>query len=122
VTTATLLFPEAVGQPRVCLPCLVQEGHRLKHGVLGQEKMRLVERIASLPRRSSERSTLFYQMHDRLTSAWAVPPVKDWNEHFRMAEERAQEERVLFDRELFYAIQPRERLTGLIDEYHGRFQ
>lgn len=117
VTTATLFFPEAVGQPRVCMPCLVQEGHRLKHRVLGEEKMQIVDRIASLPRRSSERSMLFYKMHDRLSSAWTKPPVKDFEQQLRQAEERAQEERVLFDRELFYAIQPRERLITLIDRY-----
>ena len=117
VTTATLFFPDAVGQPRVCLPCLVQEEHRTKHRVLGGQKMKMVERIAALPRHSSERAMLFYQMHDRLSAAWAMPPVKDWEQNLRLAEERAQEERVLFDRELFYAIQPRERLTALIDRY-----
>lgn len=117
VTTATLYFPDAVGQPRVCLPCLLQEGHRMKHRVLGEEKMETVGRIAALPRKSSERSMLFYQMHDQLTAAWSQPPVKEWEQQLRQAEERAQEERVLFDRELFYAIQPRERLTGLIDRY-----
>lgn len=117
VTTATLFFPDAVGEPRVCMPCILQEGHRLKHRVLGQEKMELVNQIASLPRRSSERSMLFYEMHDRLSFAWTKPPVKDWEQQLRRAEERAQEERVLFDRELFYAIQPRERLNALIERY-----
>jgi len=117
VTTATLFFPEAVGQPRVCLPCMVQEGRRLKHGILGPKKMQLVERISALPRRSTQRSKLFYQMHDELSSAWALPQVRSWEERFRDAEARAQEEKVLFDRELFYAIQSRERLTALIDRY-----
>jgi hypothetical protein len=117
VTTATLFFPGAVGQPRVCLPCVLQEGHRLKHRVLGEEKMRLVGQIESLPRRSSERSALFYEMHDKLSSAWARPPVKDWEQQLRIAEARVVEERVLFDRELFYAMQPRERLTALIERY-----
>ena len=118
VTTATLFFPDAVGEPRVCLPCLVQQGHRLKHGILGEEKMQFVERIAALPRRSPQRSALFFEMHDRLTAAWGEPPVRSWEEHFRQAEARAQEERVLFDRELFYALQPSERLAALIDRYH----
>jgi hypothetical protein len=117
VTTATLFFPGAVGQPRVCLPCVLQEGHRLKHRVLGEEKMRLVGQIESLPRRSSERSALFYEMHDKLSTAWTKPPVKDWEQQLRVAEARVVEERVLFDRELFYAMQPRERLTALIDRY-----
>lgn len=119
VTTATLFFPEAVGQPRVCLPCLVQEGHQRKHRILGEQKMRLVERIETLPRRSSERSMLFYEMHDQLTAAWQSPPAKVWDQQFREAEARAQAERVLFDRELFYALQPRERLTDLIARYRA---
>ena len=121
VTTATLYFPEAVGQPRVCLPCLAQEGRRLKHGVLGQRKMELVKEIAALPRRSTQRSQLFYQMHDQLSSAWALPQVRSWEERFREAEARSQEERVLFDRELFYAIQPRDRLAGLIEQFRQSF-
>lgn len=120
VTTATLYFPDAIGQPRVCLPCLVREGHRLKHGVLGREKIRLVEQIAALPRGSLQRSELFAQMHDKLTAAWRDPPVRAWEHRFREAEARAQEERVLFDRELFYAIQSRQRLTGLIGRYRQR--
>lgn len=121
VTTATLFFPDAVDQPRVCLPCLVHEGHRLKHGILGDEKMRMVEQIASFPRHSPQRSTAFYSMHDKLSSAWTTPPAKDWEQHFRRAEERAVEERVLFDRELFYAIQSRQRLASLIDRYRQSF-
>jgi hypothetical protein len=120
VTTATLFFPGAVGQPRVCLPCLLQDGHRLKHRALGPEKMRMVEQIHRLPRRSPERSQLFFQMHDRLTAAWGFPPVKTWEQEFRQAEARAQEERVLFDRELFYAIQPPDRLKDLIDRFRTR--
>lgn len=121
VTTATLFFPEAVGQPRVCLPCLMQDAHRFKHRVLGEEKMRMVERIAALPRRSPDRSALFFAMHDKLSAAWAAPGASNWDQRLREAEERAQAERVLFDRELFYAIQPRERLMGLIGQYRDRF-
>ncbi|HEY8749595.1 MAG TPA: hypothetical protein VIM11_16550, partial [Tepidisphaeraceae bacterium] len=122
VTTATLFFPEAVGQPRACLPCVVREGHQLRHSLLGKEKMALVEQIAALPRGSSERSTLFYQMHDKLTAALASPSLKEWEKRLRESEERAMAERVLFDRELFYAIQPRDRLVGLIDRYRGVFE
>ena len=117
VTTATLLFPQAVRRERVCLPCLVQQGHRMKHRVLGQEKMQLVRQIASLPRRSATRSALFSEMHSKLSAAWSEPPIRQWEQDFRDAEERAQQEQALFDRELFYAIQPRERLTALIDQY-----
>jgi len=122
VTTATLYFPTAVDQPRVCLPCLVQEGHRLKHGVLGGRKMELVRQIESLPRRSPQRSALFVQMHDLLSAAWTTAQVRTWEQTFRAAEEQHQRQRVLFDRELFYAIQPRDRLVALIDRYRAELK
>jgi hypothetical protein len=122
VTTATLFFPEAVGQPRACLPCVVREGHRLKHSVLGEKKMELVGQIAALPRGSSERSNLFYQMHDMLTAAANSEPIMEWEQRLRDAEQRTLAERIMFDRELFYAIQPRDRLTTLINRYRHSFQ
>jgi hypothetical protein len=122
VTTATLFFPEAVGQPRACLPCIVREGHRLKHSVLGPEKMQFVEEIAALPRHSTQRSTLYYQMHEKLTAASTSPPIRQWEQRMREADERAQAERVLFDRELFYAIQPGDRLAPLIGRYRTAFE
>jgi hypothetical protein len=121
VTTATLYFPDAVGQPRVCLPCIQQQGHRLKHGILGEEKRQLVEQIAGLPRLSIERSNAFYDMHDKLAAASNAPRMKSWEAELRQAEEQSQMERVLFDRELFYAIQPGERLSGLIDQHRRQF-
>jgi hypothetical protein len=121
VTTATLYFPLAVGQPRVCLPCVVQEGHRLKHAILGKEKQRLVEAIAAAPRRSRERSTLFYTMHDKLADAHSRPELRRWEQRFNHAQARVQEEKALFDRELFYALQPADRLTSMIDRYREAF-
>jgi hypothetical protein len=121
VTTATLYFPDAVGEPRVCLPCIEQEGHRLKHSILGDEKMRLVREIETAPRHSPRRAELFADLHERLAVAWTSAEVRNWERRLRDAEQRSIEERVLFDRELFYAIQPRQRLTGLIDEFRSRF-
>ena len=40
VTTATLLFPTAVGRMRPCLPCLAHEGHRLRHALLSGMRRR----------------------------------------------------------------------------------
>ena len=121
VTTATLYFPDAVGEPRVCLPCLVREGHRLKHSILGPDKMRLVRQIQAAPRRSLQRASLFSELHERLAVAWTSAEVRNWERSLRQAEQRAVEQRVLFDRELFYAIQSRERLTALINEFRERF-
>ncbi len=122
VTTATLFFPEAAGRPRACLPCIVREGHRLKHSVLGQRKMQLVHQIAAAPRGSSERSTLFYRMHDLLTAAATSDPIKDWEQRLRDAQQQTLADRTFFDRELFYAIQTKDRLTALINRYRESFE
>ncbi len=68
VTTATLFFPTAVNESRVCLPCLLQEGHKLKHRILGEKKMEMVAAIEALPRKSMERSQQFHAMHKALTA------------------------------------------------------
>jgi hypothetical protein len=121
VTTATLYFPTALGQLRVCLPCIAQEGHRLKHRILGEEKMKLVQEIAALPRRSAERGSLFHKMHRELSVASSLPQIRQWEQRLREAEAQAQEQRTLFDRELFCALQPRDRLTAVIDRYRALF-
>ena len=119
VTTATLYFPGAAGRTRECMACVMQEGHRLRHSVLGAEKRRLVEAIAAAPRRSAERSSLFSEMHGKLAAAARHPDIVRWERRREEAEAREQEERVVFDRELFYAIQPQERLSMLIDRYRA---
>jgi hypothetical protein len=118
VTTATMYFPTAVGRQRLCLPCLEQEGHRLRHEVLGQRKRELVEQIDQLPRRSSQREELFLTMQrERRAAVASSPLVRQWEERFRESEAQEQEEQVLFDRELFYAVQSRQRLEMMIDKY-----
>jgi len=121
VTTATLFFPEAAAQSRVCLPCVALEGRRLKHSALGEEKSRMVAAIAGLPRRSPRRAELFVTMHDRLAEAWKGDAVRRWEARYARAEQRSVEEKTLFDRELFYAVQPASRLAGLIDRYRAAF-
>lgn len=116
VTTATLYFPLAADRPRVCLPCIAQEGHALRHAALGAEKMRMVGLIEALPRHSAERSSLFFQMHDKLSSAWAGPRGRDWEERVQKNESLTQEEKAIFNRELFYGIQPASRLSALIQK------
>jgi hypothetical protein len=115
VATATLFFPGAVGQPRVCLPCLKMEGHRLRHNLLGERKREVLAAIDSLPRRSVQRSLAFHNMHGALSAA-AIdhPAIAEFNRRFQEATVRLNEEADLFDRELFYALQPRERLLMLM--------
>jgi hypothetical protein len=122
VTTATLYFPEAVGRSRVCLPCVAQEGHKLRHNVLGPRKRELVERIAAAPRKSVERTSAYYDMHRQLSAAGREHPLLSrWDEHVRQVQQRELEEAAVFDRELFYAIQPRDRLGRLLEHYNAAF-
>jgi hypothetical protein len=122
VTTATLYFPPAVGRQRVCLPCVVQDGHRLKHAVLGDAKKDYVSRIESLPRCSRQRQIAFSEMHRARKEALKRDSrLKQWEQRLREAEARDLEDQQLFDRELFYAIQPRERLERTIEEYGDQF-
>ena len=121
VTTATLYFPAAVGRSRVCMGCVLQEGHRLRHHVLGEEKDRMVAAIAAAPRRSLERQALFHDMHRRLEGAANHPALRSWEQELAGATRREQEEKELFDRELFYAIQSRQRLEALLCQYRAQF-
>ncbi len=121
VTTATLHHPAAVGQGRVCLPCVVRNGHRLRHGLLGEQKRPFLDRIRALPRRSLERMKVFQQMHDRLdAAAMDSPALRQWEQELEEARQRLRQEEVLFNRELFYALQPRDRLEGMIQRYQTR--
>jgi hypothetical protein len=122
VTTATLLFPAAVGRTRACLPCLAHEGHRLRHAVMGTGKMEMVREIQQLPRKSAQRQRIFSQMHDRLAATVQIhPSVSDWQRRMSQAVRQTADEQGMFDRELFYAIQPRERLNSLIEKYQSGF-
>jgi hypothetical protein len=122
VTTATMFFPEALGRQRVCVPCVKQEGHRLRHDLLGERKRELVAQIASLPRRSAQRSTRYFQMHNELSAAAARSDLLDrWQQKLRETQEQEQRDQTLFDRELFYAIQSRERLLEMISRYDAQF-
>lgn len=120
VTTATLFFPTATSQERVCLPCFAQEGHRLRHSALGPAKMQMVQAIGALPRRSPQRQALFYQMHGQLAVA-GEPILRRWEQEYEEAEHIHRRQRLLFDRELFYAIQPAHRLQAMIDRYRDAF-
>jgi hypothetical protein len=122
VSTATLYFPTAVGRSRPCLPCLAQEGHRLRHTVMGQTKMAMVRQIEQLPRGSPERQQVFTEMHTRLSAAvQAHPAIRSWEERLENATRSGVQDAPLFDRELFYALQPRERLMAIIEQYESRF-
>src|SRR5690606_22309000 len=120
VSTATLFYPTAVNRQRACLPCLRQQGHRLRHNVL-RDKQQLVQAIEQAPRLSRQRSLLYKQMHRRLADAHDDPRMKQWEQRWQEAQEHDRADQILFDRELFYAIQPRNRLDALINQYLKAF-
>jgi len=117
VTTATLYFPAARGQKRISLRPLLQEGRRIRHGSFWREKRELADRIATLPRRSADRRTLFFQMHANLAQHAASPGAREWSARLDQATREQMRQKTLFDRELFFAIQPIDRLQALISRY-----
>ena len=122
VTTATLYWPPAAGRKRTSIPDLLQAGHRLKHGLLGPRKRELVAQIAAAPRHGAERQSLFQQMQKaRIAATLQSPELKTWEETMRGSAARVVEEKALFDRELFYPLQPRERLERIVGAYRSRF-
>jgi hypothetical protein len=56
-------------------------------------------------------------MRGKLTAAARHPDILRWERRREKAEARELEERVVFDRELFYAMQPQDRLAAMIDRY-----
>jgi len=61
-------------------------------------------------------------MHRELAAAQQEhPAIKSWEERLRDTRRTDAEDAPLFDRELFYAIQPHERLDALIDRYRRLF-
>ena len=121
VTTATLYFPAAIGQRRINLRPLLQEGRRIRHGMLSAEKRAMVKQMDALPRHSRQRQELFFRMHDRLAAESNSPAIQAWELRLGEAEREKHQQRALFDRELFFGVQPRERLTALIRRYDEFF-
>ena len=102
----------AVGAPTT-LVVYEGEGHRLRHNTVA--KTPYLTAIAAAPRRSAARRAAYAEMHGVLQQESAVSRVLvEWRDKLDHAVARRDREAVLFDRELFYAIQPRERLEGLI--------
>ncbi len=121
VTTATLFFPTATLEAPVDLEALHVEGRRLRHGWSDCRKRELVRAIEAATRKSRERQLLFLEMHRRLTQGITEAAYGDWMKRMECAQELAARQRDIYDRELFYAIQPSDRLQGMIDRYRARF-
>jgi hypothetical protein len=120
VTTATMFFPAALQHQRVCLPCLKQKGHRLKHNLMGARKRELAGQIAALPRGSTQRSMRFFEMHRELSAAaQRSDELQRWERELHEMQQREKLEQVLFDRELFYAMQSAQRLAEMVERYES---
>jgi hypothetical protein len=119
VTTATLYFPAASGQKRISLRPLLQEGRRIRHGGFWGEKRALAEKIDALPRRSRERRELFYTMHKKLAAMGESPAMRAWSRKLEEATSEQLRQKAVFDRELFFALQPESRLTEMIARFQG---
>jgi hypothetical protein len=122
VVTATMFHPAAVGRTRACVPCAMMEGHRLKHDLLGDEKFEMLRQIEASPRNSASRYSIFQEMHRKLEEReLADPRVKDWQTRMDQALVDRDLDHLFFDRELFYAQQPRHRLQSLIEKIRSMF-
>ena len=121
VATATLFHPHARGVERVCVPCLAREGHRLEHDALGDAKREWLERIESADGFHAKRA-VYDAMHAARHAALATDAAYvDWQVRTGDADARLDREAEIFDRELFYAVQPRERLDAMIARVRSEF-
>ena len=122
VTTATLYWPPAAGRTRIDLPALKQAGHQLRHNLLGPAKEPMLQAINAAPRKSRQRLEQFHSLHHALDQAAAqTGALAKWEDQLRDATAEQSREKGLFDRELFYAIQPRDRLEQLMGVYRDAF-
>jgi hypothetical protein len=61
-------------------------------------------------------------MHRELAAAARNnPALRRWEQELRAAQARETEESAIFDRELFYAMQPRARLEQMVARFSDRF-
>ncbi len=115
VATATLVHPDAASADRVCPPCIEQEGHRLRHVVLGDDKAAWLKSIIAADTFRARRE-IFDAMHAERHRRLATDDrYQQWLRRRDELEQQREREAVLFDRELFYGVQTDERLLDLID-------
>ncbi|HWB52988.1 MAG TPA: hypothetical protein VG722_02310 [Tepidisphaeraceae bacterium] len=112
VATATLYFPSAHSRQRTDLAALKHLGHQLKHRSLGRTKDAYLKEISAAPRRSARRIELFAEMHRAMDQTESAA-LAEWNGQWHHALREFEKDRLVFDRELFYALQSRTRLLEL---------
>ncbi len=112
VATATLRWPSSADVDRVCPPCLKMRRHRLYHNLLGDAKTDFLSR--------PDKPAAFAELHAALAAAARrSEPYQKLLAALDAAPARQRWEAKVFDRELFYALQPADRLTRLIDRFGG---
>lgn len=117
VATGTLYFPWAVGRSKTCIPCIKQEGHHLAHNLPSIQKQSYLNAIAASPRRSSARKQAYLELHQQIAIARrSSPELTQWQTRLERSIQEAVQDKVIFDRELFYALQPRDRLQSWISQ------
>jgi hypothetical protein len=91
--------------------------------VLGLRKRDLVEAIAAQPRQSRGRAMGYSALQTELRRAWQASRQRQaWERRLEAVRAKDAEDAVEFDRELFYAIQPRARLEGVIAGVRQAFE
>jgi hypothetical protein len=116
VATATLFFP-TLGRPRISLSEIRHQRHQTIHRILDGGKEKYLQEIATAPRRSSQRAEVFTAMHHAMDEV-NNRELENWNRQWSGLQHRAMEDETIFNRELFYAIQPAERLQLLRNQIH----
>jgi len=113
VATATLYFPTSDSARRIDLGQLAIEGRRLRHGWADPVKRDMAHRIAQAPRLSAERRRMFDAMHAYLAGRREGEAFRRWLEHFEECRRLHEHQKAVFDRELFYGLQPAGRLCAI---------
>lgn len=123
VATATLYHPWAEGRSRSCVSCLRHALHHARHNALGPSKSDYLRQLSQLPRRTRARRAVFDELRAAMHAAEAASPqVRELGQKLKEAVESAKVDELVFDRELFYGLQPRARLERLLEQVAGTVQ
>lgn len=115
VATGTLYFPLALGMQRTCVSCVKQQLRHDRYAVSRPVREPLARQIEGLPPRSRERAELFGRLHEQQKHAELQSEVLEQSANvLSRAMEQHRAEEALFDRELCYVLQPRDRLALMI--------
>ncbi|MFI5378892.1 MAG: hypothetical protein ACHRHE_06330 [Tepidisphaerales bacterium] len=121
IISATLYFPTAESQQRIDRHALQVQERRRRHGWSDPHKRELVDGIAATPRLAPRRAQLFAEMHHHLRNATDNDDYRRFKADADAQRRLSDAQRAIFDRQIFYLIQPRTRLQKLIDSTRAAF-